>query len=108
MILGGLELRAQTVRKYAPWAHESFLRLVGEHPESKPRWVADEAPVSKEPAEVNVAGLAPGAIPQLAETNGAAASTNELIEPTVPPEAEGVPDLAPTNSPVAEEVVPVG
>ncbi len=109
VIFGGLELRAQTVEKYAPWAYEPFLKLVGEHPGSKPRWLAEQEASAEEPAVANVAGLAPEAIPQLLETN-APAATNQLIEPTVPQETEAVPVLPPTNSPAAaeEEVVPVG
>ena len=41
-LLGVLELQAGTVAKYAPWAYEPFLRLVGEHPESSPRWASVE------------------------------------------------------------------
>jgi len=108
VILGGLELRAQTVRKYAPWAHEAFLRMVGEHPGSKPRWLVNEEPAPEESAVTDLAGLAPEGIPRLMETNDVVATTNQLIEPTIPPEAEGIPVLVPTNSPPAEEVVPVG
>jgi len=109
VIFGGLELRAQTVQKYAPWAHEAFLKMVGEHPGFKPNWIEEEKPTVQESSVSDLAGLVPAAIPQLMETNGViTSSTNQLLVPTVPLEAEEAPVLAPTNSPMAEEVVPVG
>ena len=89
VIFGGLELKEQTVKKYAPWAYEIFLRLVGEHSGSMPQWIAEEPTDAEEPVAKNVAGLAPEAIPQLLETN-APVSTNLLIEPTVPLETNAL------------------
>ena len=45
LVIGGVfELQAPAVAKYAPWAYEPFLRIVGEHPESAPRLaVVEEA-----------------------------------------------------------------
>ena len=115
VIVGALELKAQTVAKYAPWAYEPFLRLVGEHPESAPRWVSVEEPEESEAIEstiVGVTGLDPSAIPVLIETNELVLSTNLVLEATVPLEVEPepIPVAAPTNAPAAEpeEVVPVG
>jgi len=107
VIFGALELRAQTVAKYAPWAYEPFLKLVGEHPESAPRWaVVDESKEDKsiDPVGVNVTGLDPSAIPVLIETNEPVLTTNLVREATVPLEVELTP-VAPTNTP---EIVPVG
>ncbi len=104
LVIGGvLELKAQTVAKYAPWAHEPFLRLVGEHPDSAPRRVAAKQPRETEPADLTVTGLAPSAMPVPMETNDAASATNVVLEPTVPVSM-------PTNPPPAkrEEIVPVG
>ena len=111
VIFGALELKAQTVARYAPWAYEPFLKLVGEHPESAPRWaVVDEPKEDKpiDPAGVNVTGLDPSAIPVLIETNEAAWATNKVIEATVPLniEPDPIPVSAPMNTP--EEIVPVG
>ena len=95
LVIGGvLELKAQTVAKYAPWAHEPFLRLVGEHPDS-PRF--------REPKPVESPVAAPSVMPAPVETNTAAAVTNVVLEPIVPVSE-------PTNPPPAkrEEVVPVG
>jgi hypothetical protein len=114
-IVGVLELKAGTVAKYAPWAYEPFLRLVGEHPESQPRWASveqvDELPATS-PDIVELTGLEASAIPVLIETNAAALSTNTILEATIPREVEAdpVPVIAPTNTPVEErlDVPPVG
>jgi len=115
IIFGVFELKAQTVAKYAPWAYEPFLKLVGEHPESAPRWASVEEPEEKETVEmtvVGVTGLEPSAIPVLIETNEAVLATNLILEATVPleVEAEPVPVAAPTNRPAdkPQEIVPVG
>ncbi len=115
VIFGVFELKAQTVAKYAPWAYEPFLRLIGEHPESTPRWATVEEPEEEEPVELAVAsvtGLEPSVIPVLIETNDAVLATNLVLEATVPLdiEPEPVPVVAPTNAPDGElqEVVPVG
>lgn len=94
VISGALELKAQTVAKYAPWAYEPFLRLVGEHPESAPRWAIVEEANEEEPAASAVAGvtgLEPSAIPVLIETNEAVLSTNLILEATVPLKTDSGP-----------------
>ena len=115
VICGAVELKAQTVAKYAPWAYEPFLRLVGEHPESPPRWASVEEPEEKDAVEATVAGvtgLEPSAIPVLIETNESVLATNLILEATVPMEVESepVPVAAPTNRPAdkPQEIVPVG
>jgi hypothetical protein len=111
LVIGGaFELKSQTVAKYAPWAYESFLRLVGEHPESSSRWVEVEEPAeesSKKTEEglINASGLEPSIIPVLM-------ATNAVLEPSVPMEVipEPIPVTVPTNAPqnAIEEVIPVG
>lgn len=115
VIFGALELKAQTVAKYAPWAYEPFLRLVGEHPESAPRWASVEEADEEETVDaavVGVTGLEPSAIPVLVETDEAVLATNLALEATVPLEVEPEPTPVdvPTNRPVDEsqEIVPVG
>ena len=115
VIFGALELKAQTVAKYAPWAYEPFLRLVGEHPESAPRWASIEETEEKESVEATVAGvtgLEPSAIPILIETDDAMLATNLILEATVPLEVEPEPTpvAIPTNRPAYEsqENIPVG
>lgn len=96
LVISGLfELKAQTVAKYAPWAYEPFLHLVGEHLESTPRWVAVE--------EAEELATEPLALPELAMTNETSAVTNGMINPVVPV-------VVPTNTPPTkpEEIVPVG
>jgi hypothetical protein len=91
VIFGVFELKAQTVAKYAPWAYEPFLQLVGEHPESAPRWATVE-----EPKETKQEPLA---VPLLVPTNETSAVTNAVPEP-----------VAPTPAPAAQPkaIVPVG
>ncbi len=108
VILGGLETKAQTVAKYAPWFLDTYLSLTSVPPE------ADEP--SKTPkataAVKSVSGLVPEAIPMLGETNGIpVAATNQLLEPSIPvetnavPEAGAAPEAPATNR---SEIVPVG
>lgn len=115
VIFGALEMKAQTVARYAPWAYEPFLKLVGEHFESAPRWaVVDDSEEDKliDAVGVNVTGLNPSAIPVLIETNEMVLATNLVIEATVPLEVkpEPIPVVTPTNESPAkpEEMVPVG
>jgi hypothetical protein len=109
-----LELRARLVAKYAPWAYEPFLRLVGEHPDSAPRWAAveeTEEPGTESPV-AGVMGFEPSVIPVLMDSNANTqavrappAATNA---PAAAPEAD--PAAAPTNAPAEkpQEAVPVG
>jgi hypothetical protein len=115
MIFGVLELEARTVARYAPWAYESFLKLVGEHPESMPRWVSIEEPEDKEAGESAVAeaaGIELSAIPLLIDTNEAAGVTNPAPDEALPTEL--VPATSPSTSPAAPreveptEIEPVG
>lgn len=115
VIFGAFELKAQTVAKYAPWAYEPFLRLVGEHPESTPHWASVEEPEEEDAIEatvVGVTGLEPSTIPVLIETNETVLATNLILEATVPMEVESepVPVAAPTDRPAdkPQEIVPVG
>ena len=98
MIGGILELKSATVAKYAPWAYEPFLKLVGEHPDSVARW----APV--EETEVSDGDILSDGLPDLPVTNDTTSATNAAPEPEPPPVD------APTNMPPAdpEEFIPVG
>lgn len=115
VIFGALELKAQSVAKYAPWAYEPFLRLVGEHPDSPPRWAAVEEPEAVDSSATSLAavtGLEPSVIPVLIETNETLLSTNVVLEATTPAEVEPepVPVLQPALKPEEKspEIVPVG
>jgi len=115
IIFGALELTAQNVARYAPWAYEPFLKLVGEHPGSAPRRVSVEEAGEKEaavPPLAGVTGLEPSAIPVLIETNGVVPAANPILEATVPLEIEpeSIPVAVPTNAPDNEppEIDPVG
>ncbi|MCF7864501.1 MAG: hypothetical protein K9L89_06915 [Kiritimatiellales bacterium] len=116
VMAGVLELKAQTVAKYAPWAYEPFLKLIGEHPDSASRWAAavEESDAGKEKdAVAYVAGIAPSALPILIETNSVVPqTTNAVPELSVPPEeaVTNLPPVAPVNAPQPgpEDIVPVG
>lgn len=116
LVMGGvLELKTQTVAKYAPWAYEPFLKLVGEHPDSAARWATVEEVDESDPVvlpEANVTGLEPSAIPVLISTNETIITTNVLLKASVPleTETEPIPVVVPTNAPNLdpEEIVPVG
>ena len=115
-VIGGiLELKAQTIAKYAPWAYEPFIRLVGEHPDSAPLWATVEEADGPDPIalpEAHATVLESSAIPMLVSTNGMVSGTNVLLEASIPLEAnpELSPEVVPTNAPAAvpEEIVPVG
>jgi len=110
MISGAIELKAQTVAKYAPWAYEPFLRLVGEHPESPPHVavIAEEEPEETDP----VLNVAPDQTGLMLDIPVVAVETNVVLDSSVPveptPEEEALD--VPTNAPVeeVEEVLPVG
>ena len=116
LVMGGvLELKSQAVAKYAPWAYEPFLKLVGEHPDSASRWATVEEADESDPiilSEVNAKGLEASAIPVLVSTNEMVLEANILLEASVPleTETEPIPVDVPTNAPVAdpEEIIPVG
>ena len=114
VIFGVLELKSQNVAKIAPWAYEPFLKLMGEHPDSAPRWATVEEATEEIPAaveETRITGLEPELIPVLMDTNETIVATNVILEASVPLEAvpEPVPVITSTNKPAAtEEVVPVG
>ncbi len=112
IICGAMGLKTNTVAKYTPWAYESFLKLVGEHPESTPRRASIEETKesSAELSEINVTGLAPSSIPLLVEAHEAQPVTNTILEATLPIATEINSDVLSTNTPVATplEILPVG
>lgn len=113
IIFGAMGLKARTVAKYAPWAYEPFLRLVGEHPESAPRLAAEEEADGDNTSESSVAvvaGLQPSAIPVLTETDTILPGTNVAIVAEEPDAPETEPADVSTNNPPAkkEAIAPVG
>lgn len=111
VMVGGIEVRASTVKNVAPWLHGSFVKLVGEHPDTRPDWAAGQGAVEEDPVGepssgiVTVAGFTPDELSVKIETG-------TVIEPTVPQEepATVVPVVAPTNKsakPVDDDI-PVG
>lgn len=109
VIAGGYELEASTVKKVAPWAYIPFIKLVGEHPDTRPEWATEQETKTKEEKQdvITFAGFRPESIPVTIDVDPLPA-TNVVLESTVPVEE---PQRAVTNDlPVSksEEVVPVG
>ncbi len=104
VVSGVLELRAGTVAKYAPWAYEPFLKLVGEHPDS----MANK-PESPSSAVEERPGLGSGMLDALMESNAVVPVKTQKKAPAV---REPVPD--PVRRPVAppsrnvDDTIPVG
>lgn len=115
VMAGALELKAQTVAKYAPWAYEPFLKLVGEHPDSAPRLAVVQEDEDADISTLALTGLGdfpPEAIPVLAETNETERAENIVPGPSASLEAEAQPSptTSTNNLPVfnENEIVPVG
>ena len=117
LVIGGVfEVKASMVARIAPWAYEPFLRLVGEHPESKTRnesvggEKADEAGAPSGMA--SVAGFNPdGLVIDLgAEMEEAVDVDSEAVLPEGSP-SNAVPSDSSITNPVPDhpaDVVPVG
>ncbi len=107
VLAGGPLTRAATVKRFAPWAYEPFLRLTGEHPDTRPAWsMAGEKAEKGErsaSAMADVAGIRP---------EDSVVVENPLLEPTRPADEPEIVIPAPTstNQPAApiDEDVPVG
>jgi len=107
LVIGGVfEFKAQTIAKYAPWAYESFIRLVGEHLDSAPRWAEVE-----EAEEIDKSTLPDGVVLSVGD-NETTEATNVVPDVVFPPEtdAESNPVVVPTNTPpfIPEGFLPVG
>ena len=113
LIIGGaLQLEAGTVHRYAPWAYEPFLRLVGEHPDTERQWAAVEEEAGEadtgRSAFANLAGLQPEAIPLLTGTNDAPAEAGIDLLPADEPVNAPVPAVTNVPAERAEVIEPVG
>jgi hypothetical protein len=113
VIGGGYELEASTVKKNAPWAYESFLKMVGEHPDTRPEWAAHNKTQDKvERADaIKIGGFSPEAIPVTIDVEPLPESSG-IIEPTKP-QAEPetiIPVSVPEeeSDPEPGKAVPVG
>ncbi|VGO22980.1 hypothetical protein [Pontiella sulfatireligans] len=104
-VIGGIvELKASTVGRFAPWAYEPYLKLVGEHPDSLPRQAPQERDEPEPESTMSgLPGLEGGALGGLSATNAAPI----VIEPSEqlqdePAEAVVVPAVE------ADDDIPVG
>lgn len=109
MLCGMFELKSSTVKKTAPWFHNTFLKLVGEHPSTRPV-AATEAEVPQEKKDsssaiATVAGFKPEELAVTIED-----IENPIIEPTAPVEDAQtvIPVSQPEKPAPVDEDVPVG
>jgi hypothetical protein len=117
LVIGGVfEVKASTVARIAPWAYEPFLRLVGEHPESKTRNESvggeKEEDAGVPSGMASVAGFNPDdlVIELDAEIEEAVEVDFEAVLPDGSP-SNAVPVESPITNPVPDhsaDVVPVG
>ncbi len=111
VITGGYELDASSVKKVAPWAYEPFLKITGEHPDTRPEWAVGANEDEKVAEVIKIGGIRPDAIPVTIEDQPAPAK-KVIIEPTKPLEQPRT--VIPVTTPEKEEkenpeeVVPVG
>jgi hypothetical protein len=113
-VAGGMvRLPAGIVAKYAPWAYEPFLKMVGEHPDVIPAWVATqkERENPEKTASTGIGTVAEmGEIPLsvLQEANTSTSAVHSILEPSIPLFSE--PEEAEVISPTDEngEFIPVG
>ena len=111
VITGGYELEAATVKKAAPWAYESFLKLTGEHPDTRPEWIKEKKAVNPEIDMITIGGIRPEDISVTIEDQPLT-KKKVVIEPTKPIEEKA--RVIPVSIPKVEknekpgEVVPVG
>ena len=111
VIAGGYELEAATVKKVAPWAYDSFLKVTGEHPDTRPEWVVEKKTVETEADVIRIGGIRPEAISVTIEDQPLPEKTG-VIKPTTPLKEEStvipvsVPEIEKGENPA--EVVPVG
>ena len=109
-VIGGiLEIPARTVGRYAPWAYEAFLRLVGEHPDELPSAALLEHPAGRGTNRVERAfdatGLDPSAIPRLFEKGSWKPEPPPASSETTAPRESLEKDAPPARK---EEPPPVG
>ncbi len=124
-ISGGFEMKPSTVARIAPWAYEPYLKLVGEHPSTRPVWSVHYRREQElenqgmDPTMAAITGFSPDMLKiavDVEPTNSMIETLPEkiVIEPTVPlaeePETEPVESGAETNNvPVKwDDIEPVG
>lgn len=114
VLTGGLEVRAATVKRYAPWFLDTYLRITGEQANAGSGAEAEEIGAPAEPAEnrpSGLAGFAPGEVPVHIE----GVEPVELpVEPpkeqaeeiSKPADQQNMPETRPAE--VVDEDIPVG
>jgi hypothetical protein len=101
MTCGIVDLNAEWVARYARWGYEPFLKLVGEHPDSRPEWVVPRAGAGENTNAMFFANGF-GGMALLPETNDVS-SVDSVEEPSVLPATE---DAHPPVEP--DDDIPVG
>jgi hypothetical protein len=112
MVFGGVfQVKASVVRQVAPWAYEPFLKLTGEHPETNPALLQNEAPDETKKgvsasSMATVAGFRPEELSIELDTDGF--ETNTVPESGRPTDAGRDAEQDAEDPVPMEEIVPVG
>ncbi|WP_372807051.1 hypothetical protein [Pontiella sp.] len=108
VLFGGLEVKASTVKRFAPWLHGPYTRMVGEHPSTRPDWEDQqlETPEAEaETAAASIGGFRPDELDVQLEAAKQAEPETKIEEPSA-----AIPVSIPTDQkeePVDEDI-PVG
>jgi hypothetical protein len=81
IVFGVLEIKAESVRKVMPAAYMPFIKLVGEHTETRPAWAVSDADVLEEEAGSGSAMADAAGMAVTVDTNTV---QKILLEPTTP------------------------
>ncbi|MCF7848028.1 MAG: hypothetical protein K9M45_04195 [Kiritimatiellales bacterium] len=116
-LTGLLEIKAETIGKYAPWGYETFVRLTGEHPASKPRAAVVEEAIPQKTTRIEstmaqVAGILNDEKPPVPKADKPLPveedqAVEELIKKVskAEPEPPAVPEMPVAVVPVEEKTV---
>mgnify|MGYP001827728750 CR=1 FL=1 len=109
-IVGGMEIKASAIKRIAPFAYEPFLKMVGEHPSSRPDKPLEGEqkavkPNSSSSAMATVAGFSPEELAVTIED-----ADTPILEPSVPVEklAPMKESIEPAKKEPVDKDVPVG
>jgi len=110
VITGGVEIKASTVKRVAPFAYEPFLKLMGEHPSMISSRMAAKKNVSAEPESdsgvATIAGFRPEELS--VKIDGVDSAVLEPVVPVKEKTPVEKPEPPPQEKQKIDEDVPVG
>ncbi len=111
LVIGGaVDVKASTIARLAPWAYEPFLKLVGEHPDSKVHSSVPSGLGAMKPSAMEVVASFETEAPSSATDTNAMSGTNAVTRPSATEqqvETSSTNEPAPSE-PTPEQVEPVG